>query len=136
MKPKSAKAKGRKWQQVVRDEFRTVAEISNLGLKPEDIESRSMGQAGSDIIFSPAAKLEFDYDVECKAQERLDVSKAFEQAANRVYNNRENDIVLSTPLLFHTKNRGRQLVTLEMSEFFDLLIAIKDLRFLLERKVG
>ena len=47
MKTQSAKAKGRKLQQWVRDQL-----IEQLNVHPEDIESRSMGAGGEDLILS------------------------------------------------------------------------------------
>ena len=46
MKTQSAKAKGRRFQQWVRDKL-----IESLGIHPEDIESRSMGAGGEDLIY-------------------------------------------------------------------------------------
>ena len=45
MRPQSAKAKGRRLQQ----EFRKLL-IEKLKIHPEDIESRSMGAGGEDLI--------------------------------------------------------------------------------------
>ena len=45
MKTQSAKAKGRRLQQWVRDQL-----IEKLEVHPEDIESRSMGAGGEDLI--------------------------------------------------------------------------------------
>ncbi len=45
MKTQSAKAKGRRFQQWVRDIL-----IEKLDVHPEDIESRSMGAGGEDLI--------------------------------------------------------------------------------------
>ena len=45
MKPQSAKAKGRNFQKWVRDML-----IEHRDVHPEDIESRSMGAGGEDLI--------------------------------------------------------------------------------------
>ena len=45
MKTSSAKAKGRRFQQWVRDQL-----IEQLEVHPEDVESRSMGAGGEDLI--------------------------------------------------------------------------------------
>ena len=58
MKPQSAKAKGRRLQQ----EFRTKL-IEELEIHPEDIESRSMGAGGEDLIMARAARAKFPYSV-------------------------------------------------------------------------
>ena len=47
MKTQSAKAKGRRLQQWVRDQL-----IEQLEVHPEDIRSRSMGAGGEDLIMS------------------------------------------------------------------------------------
>ena len=68
MKPQSAKAKGRKLQQWVRDQL-----IEHRDVHPEDIESRSMGAGGEDLIMARDARQKFPYSVECKNQEKLNV---------------------------------------------------------------
>ena len=56
MKTQSAKAKGRRFQQWVRDQL-----IEHLNVHPEDIESRSMGAGGEDLIMARAAREKFPY---------------------------------------------------------------------------
>ena len=51
MKSASAKHKGRKFQQQIRDLLITV-----LGIHEEDIESRSMGAGGEDLLMARAAR--------------------------------------------------------------------------------
>ncbi len=51
MKTSSAKAKGRKLQQW----FRNLL-IEKLDVHPEDIESRSMGAGGEDLIMAPGPR--------------------------------------------------------------------------------
>ena len=75
MKTSSAKAKGRRLQQWFRDLL-----IEKLDVHPEDIESRSMGAGGEDLIMARAARKKFPYSIECKNQESLNVWKAYEQA--------------------------------------------------------
>ena len=75
MKTSSAKQKGRKLQQWVRDKL-----IEELGVHPEDIESRSMGAGGEDLIMARAARKKFPYSIECKNQESINVWKSYEQA--------------------------------------------------------
>jgi hypothetical protein len=59
MKTSSAKAKGRRFQQWVRDQL-----IETLSVHPEDIESRSMGAGGEDLIMARAARQRFPYSIE------------------------------------------------------------------------
>ena len=75
MKTQSAKAKGRRLQQW----FRNLL-IEKLEIHPEDIESRSMGASGEDLIMARAAREKFDYSIECKNVEKLNVWEAYEQA--------------------------------------------------------
>ena len=75
MKTQSAKAKGRRLQQWFRDLL-----IEKLDVHPEDIESRSMGAGGEDLIMARAARQKFPYSIECKNQESINVWKSYEQA--------------------------------------------------------
>ena len=54
MRPQSAKAKGRRFQQWVRDML-----IEHRDIHPEDIESRSMGAGGEDIMMARDARQKF-----------------------------------------------------------------------------
>ena len=51
MKPQSAKQKGRKLQQWVRDKL-----IELLDIHPENVRSTSMGAGGEDVIMSKEAR--------------------------------------------------------------------------------
>ena len=75
MRTQSKKAKGRRLQQWVRDIL-----IEKLEVHPEDIESRSMGVGGEDLIMSRSAREKFPYSIECKNQESLNIWKSYEQA--------------------------------------------------------
>ena len=55
----SAKAKGRKLQQWVRTLL-----IEKLNIHPEDIESRSMGASGEDLIMARAARKKFPLSID------------------------------------------------------------------------
>ena len=75
MNPSSAKAKGRRLQQWVRDKL-----IEMLEVHPEDIESRSMGAGGEDLIMARAAREKFPHSIECKNVEKLNIWDAYEQS--------------------------------------------------------
>ena len=75
MKTQSAKAKGRRLQQWMRDLL-----IEKLEVHPEDIESRSMGAGGEDLIMARAARKKFPYSIECKNQEKVNIWDSYEQA--------------------------------------------------------
>ena len=97
MKTQSAKAKGRRLQQWFRDLL-----IEKLDVHPEDIESRSMGAGGEDLIMARAARSKFPYSIECKNQENINVWKAYEQAKEN-----SNDY---EPIVVLKRNNTRALV--------------------------
>lgn len=72
----SAKAKGRRLQQYVRDLLYKLAPE----LEPGDIVSTSMGAGGEDIRLSPAARKVFPVSIECKAQAKMALYGFYEQA--------------------------------------------------------
>jgi hypothetical protein len=107
MKTQSAKAKGRKLQQWFRDQL-----IEKLDIHPEDIESRSMGAGGEDLIMARAARLAFPYSIECKNQERLNVWDAYDQASE---NSGDYE-----PIVVIKKNRRKPLVVVDAEYFVNL----------------
>ena len=107
MKTQSAKAKGRRFQQWVRDQL-----IEELGVHPEDIESRSMGAGGEDLIMARAAREKFPYSIECKNQESLNIWKSYEQAEG---NSGEHE-----PVVFIKRNNQKPLVVVDAEYFVKL----------------
>ena len=104
MKPQSAKAKGRRLQQ----QFRELL-IEELDIHPEDIESRSMGAGGEDLIMARAAREKFPYSIECKNVEKLNVWEAYKQAEEN-----SNDY---EPVVVMKKNNHKTLVVLDAEHF-------------------
>ena len=113
MKTSSAKAKGRRLQQ----KFMQLL-IEKLDIDPEDIESRSMGAGGEDLIMSKAARNKFPYSVECKNQEKLNIWSAWDQAnSNRgIYE----------PIVVIKRNGVPPLVVLEAENFLDYVKEFND----------
>ena len=107
MKTQSAKAKGRRFQQWVRDKL-----VESLGIHPEDIESRSMGAGGEDLIMARAAREKFPYSIECKNQETLNVWKSYEQA--------ESSSGDYEPVVFIKRNNQKPLVVVDAEYFVRL----------------
>jgi hypothetical protein len=107
MKPQSAKAKGRKLQQWVRNK---ITEL--FGLEPGDVESRSMGAGGEDVMLSPAARKKFPYQVECKSLASIAVYKYLKQATGHGKH---------TPLLIMRQNRSEPIVIMWAEDFFKLV---------------
>ena len=109
MKTQSAKGKGRRLQQWVRD----VILEKFSGLEPDDVRSTSMGASGEDVQLSPAARKLFPFSVECKNVEKLNVWAAYEQAAANSGN--------YEPILVMKKNRKKPLIVVDAEAFFNLL---------------
>lgn len=104
MKVQSAKGKGRRLQQWVRQML-----IEVLNVHPEDVESRSMGAGGEDLIMARAAREKFPFSVECKNVEKLNVWEAYEQAKANCGN--------YEPIVVMKKNHKKPLVVID-AEFF------------------
>ena len=113
MKTQSAKAKGRRLQK----EFRNLL-IEKLNIHPEDIESRSMGASGEDLIMARAAREKFPYSIECKNQEALNVWKAYEQATENCKG--------YEPLVVIKRNRTKPLVVVDAEHFIKLFMEVND----------
>ncbi len=107
MKTQSAKSKGRRFQQWVRDQL-----IEQLGVHPEDIESRSMGSPGEDLIMARAARKLFPYSIECKNQESVNVWKSYEQA--------EENSGDYEPIVVLKRNNTKPLVLVDADYFVRL----------------
>ena len=104
MKTQSAKAKGRRLQQWVRDQL-----IEHLMVSEEDVESRSMGASGEDLIMARDARQKFPFSIECKNQEKLNVYEAYAQAEA---NSGDHE-----PILFMKKNRKKALAVVDAEWF-------------------
>jgi hypothetical protein len=107
MKPQSAKAKGRRLQQDVRNRL-----IEELDVHPEDIESRSMGASGEDLIMARAARKKFPYSIECKNQEKLNVWNAYTQC--------DQNAKHYEPLVIIKKNNFKSLAVVDLDYFINM----------------
>ena len=108
MKTQAKKAKGRRLQQ----QFMQLL-IEKLDIDPEDIESRSMGAGGEDLIMSRAARNKFPYSVECKNQEKLNIWSAWEQA--------NGNKGIYEPLVVIKKNGVRPLIVIDAENFLEMI---------------
>ena len=111
MRTSSAKAKGRRMQDLVRDTFRHIFKEQ---LEPDDITSRQMGGSGVDVILTPAARKLIPFDVEAKNQEKLNVTSALQQASENAKPDR-------IPLLIFKRNHGKVYAALEFEHLVKLL---------------
>lgn len=109
MKPASAKQKGRKFQQEVRDEILK----SHPDLEPDDVVSTSMGAGGEDIKLSPAARKKFPYSVECKSVNKAALYSWYDQA-------KANCPKGAVPIVCAKANHKTPVVIISLEEFMKL----------------
>ena len=107
----SAKAKGRRLQQEVRDMLYKYFPQLEEG----DVKSTSMGAGGEDIQLSPAARKVFPYMVECKKTQRLNLWSAYEQCTKHAEGKKE-----VVPIVIFKKNGKRPLVAVDFEWFVKL----------------
>ena len=109
MKTSSAKAKGRRLQQKVRELLlETFTE-----LEPDDIRSTSMGVSGEDLQLSPAARKLIPFAIECKNQEKLNVWDSLKQA--------EENSGDYSPVLIFKRNRSKTYAVINIEKFIELI---------------
>ena len=106
----SRKAKGRQLQQDIRADL-----IKALGISEGDILSTAMGQPGCDLYLSPAARAQFPFGVECKAQEAIALPAWWKQCETNASK------VGLVPLLVFKRNREEPLAVLRWSDLLALL---------------
>ena len=109
MKPRSAKNKGKRLQNTIRD---LILEKFD-SLEKDDVRSITIGDSGEDILLSPAARRLFPFSVECKNQEKLNIWSALEQA--------EENSGDHVPLVIFKRNRTKTYAVLEFDKLLELL---------------
>ena len=109
MKSRSAKNKGKRLQNKVRD---LLLETFNQ-LEPDDIRSAIMGESGEDIKLSPAARKLIPYSFECKYQEALNIWSSLEQA--------ETNAGDYDPVLIFKRNRSKTYAVVNIDKFIELI---------------
>ena len=116
MKIKSAKAKGRNLQNLVRDKLRSIfvgKVFWNQVIEEDDIKSQTMGMGGEDIVLSPSAKKVIPYSFECKNTERLNLWKSLEQC--------ESNCEDREPVLVIKRNRSDVYAVIKFENFLKLM---------------
>ena len=109
IKTSSAKAKGRRLQQWVRDQI--LDRFTTL--TTDDVRSTAMGQGGEDVQLSSAARDHFPYSIECKAQKQIAVYRFMDQAEANCPDGSE-------PLVVIKADRRKPLVVVDAKHFFSL----------------
>ena len=107
MKTASAKAKGRRLQQWVRD----LILHNHRSLEPDDVKSTSMGAGGEDVQLSPAARRLLPVSIECKSRASYAFYKDYDQAV-------VNCPKGSEPILVAKANHRSPVVIVDAEYFF------------------
>jgi hypothetical protein len=116
MTVKSAKAKGRRLQQLVRDLI--LDSFPTLELDT-DVRSAIMGETGEDIKLSSKARKVFPYSVECKSLKKIAVYNYYDQAAS-------NTPEGCTPLVVLKQDRRKPLALVDLEQFMELIDASRN----------
>ena len=111
----SGKAKGRRFQQWVRDGI--LARFTDL--EPDDVRSTSMGAGGEDIQLSPAARKRIPISVECKAKAKSAIYTDYTQATDNAPKGTE-------PVLFLKADRKKPLAIVDAEFFLSLMRRVAD----------
>ena len=109
MKTRSAKNKGKRLQNNVRD----LLLETFTQLEPDDVRSTTMGESGEDIQLSPAARKLIPFAFECKNQEKLNIWESLKQAEDNSNGHK--------PILVFKRNRSKTYAVLEIQDFIDLI---------------
>lgn len=104
----SAKAKGRRLQQHVRD---AILE-AYPSLESDDVRSTSMGAGGEDVQLSPAARKLFPYSIECKNLAKIAVYNYYTQASGHGTHE---------PLVVIKQDRAKPLAVVDLEHFMELV---------------
>ena len=119
MRPQSAKAKGRRFQQWIRS---LMLGFADSLLEEDDVRSTSMGAGGEDLLLSPLAQQVFPITPECKNQEALSIWKAMEQAEAHALDTGR------TPVLFFKRNHSSSYAALPAAALIRLYVDLYNAR--------
>ena len=108
IKTSSAKQKGRKLQQWVRDEILKL----HPTFRAEDAKSTSMGAGGADVTLSPFVTDVLPIQIECKSYARIAVYNWYKQCKEHGK---------FEPVLFIKQNHSRPLAIVDAEHYLSLL---------------
>jgi hypothetical protein len=109
MRTSSRKAKGRRCAQEA-----AMIIASELHLPPEDVRVTSSGSTGEDILLSSRARAIFNFAIECKNVEKLNIWNAIHQARTHVANPTQ------IPMVVFRKNNEELQVSLPFETFMEI----------------
>ena len=109
LKPQSAKAKGRRFQQKI---AKSILDAFPH-LQEDDVVSTSMGCGGEDVRLSPLAREALPLSIEAKCQEKLNAWACLEQCE-------KNTPAGATPCLIFSRNRSPTYAVVTWETLLDL----------------
>lgn len=116
MRPQSAKAKGRTFQQEIRDAI--LARFPTL--EEGDVVSTSMGAGGEDVKLSPAARKLLPIQIECKrVKSAIGLYNYYKQA--KAHGKHE-------PVVFIRADREPALVLIAATSYLDMMKELSERR--------
>jgi hypothetical protein len=108
---RSCKAKGKRLQNEVRDFL--LEHFTHL--EPDDVLSTTMGDPGTDIKLSPAARKAFPFSVECKNRQSLNIWAALKQSEANVKPE-------TTPCVIFKRNHSDTYITMKFDAFMKIYL--------------
>lgn len=108
--PKTRKAKGRNFQNWVVEQLLKCFP----GLTDRDVRGTTMGDGGVDVKLSEEAIKQFNYSVECKAVESINLWECWKQA-------KANTAKDTHPALFIKRNHTDPIVVIDAAHFIELV---------------
>jgi len=111
----SNKAKGRNLQKWVAEKLSIISGISWGREDEHEIQSRPMGQAGTDVLLRGEAAKRFPFSFECKSGESFQLVKTIEQA-------RANSKPERPCIIVHKRKKFRNPIVMMDWETFEKLI--------------
>lgn len=113
MRVSSAKAKGRRCAQEIKDLLLEHAKALGYELEEDDILVTPSGVPGEDLKLSPAARKIFPWTIEAKNQETAKIWEWMRQA--KTHSDKY------TPMVIFKRNRETLKVCLELQDFLNLM---------------
>lgn len=111
MTPAGRKAKGRTWQNKVRDMIRGI--LKPWGVEDDDVKSTAMGQTGCDIQLSPKAKKLLPVAVECKSYKDI-------KTIYTLWNQARSNAISCEPVVALKANHKQPLAIISLDYYLSL----------------
>ena len=112
MKTSSAKAKGRKLQDWVKNKLIEYLDEDHTHELDKEITTAIMGENGADVKLSSMCEHLFPFSIECKNQEKINIWESYKQADE---NSKDYE-----PVVVLKRNNHKPLVLVDATYFVEL----------------